>query len=295
MSEARNFPWLTLTAAALAALLCAPPAPAQKALESARDLRAPIEAGSPVTYLDLVRLVFPDADGDEPTLATRSVPISHADGDYKDKTFTGAMAVDYVERVFIRSDGERLAALLIHVSPAPAGGEEAQGRGDAAESFNWGGLSVLAVYRLTPAPLLLGALDVRGDRETSLWEAHPVTALGARDSGVWFVNAHHNAGEEYRTYALAAYVAGGLKLVLARPPSLHSWRGCRRAVAPRAAVETHARRGSARRDLTFVVSETVERFADDCRSRVGRARRRTSRRLFSWDARRGLYQARGAR
>lgn len=293
MNEATNFPWRAL-AAALAALLCAPhalaSAPSQKVLETARDLRAPVGAGSRVTYLDLVRLVFPDAEGGEPALATRSVPLSHADGDYAGKTFNVPMRVDYVERVFIRSGGERLAALLIHVSPAPAGAAPPPGAEDANDSFNWGGISVLAVYRLTPVPRLLGALDVRGDRETSLWEAHPVTPLGARDSGVWFVNAHHNAGEEFRTYALAAYGAGGLKLVLARPPALHSWRACRRAVTPRASVETAARRGSARRDLTFVVSETVERFAGDCQSRVGRARRRTYRRPFRWDARRGLYE-----
>src|SRR3712207_7892367 len=64
-------------------------------------------------------------------------------------------------------------------------------------------LAVLAVYRLTPAPRLLGALDVKGDRETSLWEAHPVTAFGARDSGVWFVNARseeHTSELQSRQY-----------------------------------------------------------------------------------------------
>ncbi|HWS54921.1 MAG TPA: hypothetical protein VN228_12370 [Pyrinomonadaceae bacterium] len=298
MNGATNFLRRALTVAAVAALVCAPHARAsvtsRKTLETARDLSAAVEAGSRVTYLDLVRLVFPGAEGGEPARATRSIPLSHADGDYADKTFEGAMSVDYVERVFIRGGGERLAALLIHVSPAPAESTPPAGGGDLNGSFNWGGIAVLAVYRLTPAPRLLGALDVRGDRETSLWEAHPVTPLGARDSGVWFVNAHHNAGEEYRAYGLAAYVAGRLKPVLARAPMLHGWRGCRRAVTPRAAVETSARRGSARRDLTFVVGETVERFAEDCRSRVGRLRRRTSRNLFRWDARRGLYEARGA-
>lgn len=32
--------------------------------------------------------------------------------------------------------------------------------------------------------------------------------------------------------------------------------------------------------------------AADCRRRVGRARRRTSRHLFRWDARRARYEAR---
>lgn len=263
-------------------------------MESASDLGAAVEAGSVVTYLDLVRLVFPVADGDDPAVLTRSVPLSHAYGDYSGRTFKGALAVSHVERVFIRSDGERLAVLLIHASPVNEPERTAAGAG-ADEAFNWGGISVLAAYRLTPAPRLLGTLEVKGDRETSLWDAHPVTALGARDSGVWFVNSHHNAGEEFRDYALAGYVRGGLRLLVAPTPTLHSWRGCRRGVTESARVETVRARGRARRDVAFVVTETVERFAADCSSRVGRARRRTTRRLFSWDARRGLYEERGAR
>jgi hypothetical protein len=172
---------------------------------------APVATNSRLTYLDLIRKVFPDvqAEGDQVgAQAGKTIALRHLFGDYRERIFEGEMNINSTSVLRIRNSGEEQLLLLLNVSGA-----------DAA-LFQWGGMSVLALFSIERGVTLLDAVDVQADRFTFFAERQAVLGIHPRHDAVLLVNHHFNSGDSYLAYSLVSVVNNRLKDVFAEMPLL---------------------------------------------------------------------------
>jgi hypothetical protein len=127
----------------------------------------------------LLSLVFPDVNGEGN--AHKSVVIRSLSKDYDTSALEGEMRADIFESLPV-SNGKHTDHLLVI---------DVTHKDDSAHQ--WGGETLLALFRLTPKPRLLDVVDVRGDRETYFWKM----LHAPQHDGVIVMATHLNASEEY--------------------------------------------------------------------------------------------------
>jgi hypothetical protein len=192
-------------------LLTCPAAASAQTVINLDGFEASVPGNSRITYLDLVRKVFPDAREKEDgggLQAGKSVAISHLFGDYKERLIEGVMSIDGASALRIKNGGGHQLLLLIEVSS----------RDDAL--FQWGGMSVLALFSTAGEAKLLDAVDVRADRFTFFAEQQPLLRIHPERDAVLVVNHHFNSGDGYLAYSLIAFVDNRLKDVFEEMPLL---------------------------------------------------------------------------
>jgi hypothetical protein len=174
------------------------------------NFQTPLSDDSPVTYLDLVKKVFPDARADTLTgaEADKSIELDHLFGDYRKRVFEGDMSINRASVLRIRNSGASQLLLLLDVSS------------EDGSFFQWGGMSVLALFSVDQGMRLLDAVDVQADRFTFFPEKQQVLRIHPHQDAVLIVNHHFNSGDSYLAYSLIAFVDNRLRDVFAKMPLL---------------------------------------------------------------------------
>jgi hypothetical protein len=184
---------------------------AQQAIASIDNFQTPILYNSRTTYLDLIQKVFPSAqvraDGTG-ARAGKSIALNHLFGDYRRRIFEGEMNINYARTVRIRDGGREQLLLLLDVSS------------EDGELFQWGGMSVLALFSTGSESRLLDAVDVQADRFTFFAEKQTVLRIHAQRDAVLLVNHHFNSGDGYLAYSLIGVVNNRLKDIFPEMPLL---------------------------------------------------------------------------
>jgi hypothetical protein len=196
----------------LAILLLSPAFPVHAQVREITDLNQKVIAGRSVSYLQLIKKVFPKIEVPGSGIGIGSpqstIPLRGIDGDYRDTSFDGEMDIQRCAEVQVARGGKRDTLLLINVT----------GRGD---EFPWGGISVLALFQLSPEPRLIDAVDVQADRFTGFWESTPVVKIAADADAVVIDNSHFNSSQGYRILSLIAPVKERLKVIYNMPTLLN--------------------------------------------------------------------------
>jgi hypothetical protein len=276
----RRRPAATLLACVL--VMCAPGEANAQKVTSAQDLGARV-GGTKTTYMDLVRQVFPDAELNAGGAAARkSVALRHLFGDYPLRTHEGEMSVYSMQSLSVRSTGRGLLVLLIGVT----------GQGESSGMFDWGEMSVLALFDLSRGRArLLDAADVQRDRFATLREERPLVRLSPRQDAFWLVNHHHNSSENFQQLALVSVDGDRLRTFYDLPP-LGDSRVCGMARTERLRDTTLPGAGGNFRKILLTIDSRGTVVREDCGDRVRRrGYRRVRRYVLAWDARRRRYVA----
>ena len=170
-----------------------------------------VAPNSRITYLDLIRKVFPEAsvEGDQSgAQAGKTIALRHLFGDYRERIFEGEMNINSTSVLRIRNGREEQLLLLLDVS------------GEDAALFQWGGMSVLALFSIERGIRLLDAVDVQADRFTFFAEKQTALRIHPQQDAVLIVNHHFNSGDAYLAYSLLSVVNNRLKDVFAEMPLL---------------------------------------------------------------------------
>jgi hypothetical protein len=154
----------------------------------------PVSPGSPTTYVDLLKLIFPDfgrtAEKGPEVLATETVPVRHINGDYTEKALEGNINFNFLVVLPIRSQGRDL--LLVEVSPDIKNDLE-----DGSKSVEE--YSLLAVIHNGSPPKLIDLMDIKADRSAGFWSNNPVVKLNAATDAFLVYSTHHNSSQGYNT------------------------------------------------------------------------------------------------
>jgi hypothetical protein len=299
-------------------LACALAATANAQAVEVGDASRRVSPRSAVTYLDLVRAVFPDVRsyratmrqaGSEPWLedrleATGIAPVRRLFGGGEGERFEGRVQLDQVEalRVLTR-EGERLLLMMsvtpIHVlrtvDPDAPPEESAPTGGAAKETRAVGTFKILALLRLAPKPELLDAADpMRGSRMASdvyFSDLSPHLRVRARQDGFFIINLTRLPKPKSNLYAYTLLTAerDHLEVLSDFPLTLTESEECevRTESSGSFAVGGAGAKG-AYRPITVESIFEYEHFASDCRRRVGRSRM-IARYDLRWDAGRRRY------
>lgn len=268
---------VSLSAIAWAAMLSLAGAPVRQSI----DPRGVVRSGSTITYLDLLRRLFPGAAFDtakENVRAPRSVAIRNINDGQSPTTLEKGITVSYFSATWIRSDAR--PALLLTADVAAE---------DANEATPYEGeTTILAAFDVDAGGRLIDALEARTDRFASLWDTQPVVHLSSDHDAVVVHNTHWNAGESYDNYTLLFLQAG--KFTVISDITLFSTLGCGISYTETPAYTAVAHSGRALPDIALRV--TVAKAADgaECDRRTA-ASTRTYSAAYAWDAKKRAYVA----
>jgi hypothetical protein len=254
----------------------------QAQVRSVTDYASPVREGSKTTYADLLRKIFPDVEmsGGQDATAQTSTPLNHLFGDYKGKVYRGKMRITGVHSSAEQNGKQGQLMLLV------------QANSDDGELFNWGEISVLALFQLEPTVKLLDAMDTQADRFTSFWEEQPRLALGPLEDAVIIANSHHNSSQGYLWLTLVSADDDRLRMIFDMPILLNT-NGCGTTFSqtPRIAVLKGGGKG-ARPNLSVEVKLVKERDDESCEKRTA-GYNRYYRALLVWNSSKRMYEARG--
>lgn len=237
-----------------------------------------ISPNSKTTYLDLLRLIFPDAD--EMGAAKTSVEIRNSIfDDDGSNTYRGVMNIEYAEINPINTGGGKRLMLAIRVTSSEQVG------------FTWGELNLMALYTAGPTPKLLDVVDASGDRQSSFWgslHVHPKMDV------LVFEYQHFNAGESYDGYSFTYVEKDKFRILFGDFPYLYYGKGCEAEISETGGISTRARRGSAYRDIVFTVRMTRQRLREDCETPKSKKIVRHFRLTAGWKNGRYIFMDGGA-
>jgi hypothetical protein len=253
-------------------------------VRSVTDYASPVREGTKTTYADLLRKIFPDVEvgsgaGQEATAQT-STALNHLSGDYKGKVYRGEMRITGVYSPAERKGNRGQLMLLV------------QAHSDDGELFNWGDISILALFQLEPTLKLLDAADTQSDQFTSFWEEQPLLALSPLEDAVIIANSHHNSSQGYLWLTLISAEDNKLRTIFDLPILLNT-NGCGNnfSQTPSIAVLKGSRKG-ARPNLSVEVKLVKERDDESCEKRTA-GYTRYYRALLVWNPSKRMYEARG--
>jgi hypothetical protein len=118
------------------------------------------------------------------------------------------MKIESIERLQPQGQGQGQLLLLVHVF--------------GPDQFNWGKISVLALFQLEPAVKLLDAGDVQADQSTSFWEEKSQLRISSQEEAVIVSSSHHNSSQSYLSLTLIATGGNKLSTIFDLPTLLHS-------------------------------------------------------------------------
>src|SRR5262245_62059204 len=263
-----------LAALTVIATICAAMAAGAGAVPQSPDPRSAVRAGSGITYLDLLRRLFPDAAYDtakEEVRAHKSVKIRNIAEGQEPTELESDITISGVAPTWMKSHGRPVLLLVIDVSAA-----------DANEATPYEGeTTILAAFDVEAEVRQIDAIEVQTDRFADLWEKQPLVHLSTEDDAVVVHNTHFNAGESYDAYTLL-FLDGGTFTVIS-DLTLFNTQGCGVSYTETPAYTAVPRKGRAYPDVALRV--TLKKAADgpECDRRTA-AFTRSYTATYSWDA-----------
>lgn len=255
----------------------------QAQVTTVANYRAPVRDGARTTYLDLLKEIFPDVEMDsaagQDATAHTSVKLNHLLGDYQGKLYRGEMKISSIESPGDQSKNKSRMLLLVHVDS------------DDEELFNWGGISVLALFQLEPVVKLLDAADVQADRFTGFWEERPLLAVSSREDAAIIANTHHNSSQGYLRLALVAPENDRLRAIFELPTLLNT-NACGNSFSQTPGISTLRSAKGARYNISINIKLTKEADDESCENRT-RGFTRYYKALLIWNYSKRLYESRG--
>lgn len=242
-----------------------------------------VGAGTKTTYFDLLKKIFPDvAQNTAPgavndTVAHKTIPLNHLLGEYRGKVYEGEMKIESVERLAAQAQGRNQMLLLVHVS--------------GSDEFNWGTLSVLALFQLEPTLQLLDAGDVQADQSTSFWEETPHLRISPQGTGVIVASSHHNSSQSYLLLSLVAAEGNQLRTVYDFPTILQE-NACGRTFSQTPSINVLRATTGAHFNILVKVKLVKEPDDASCEKRT-RGYTRYYQGLLVWNSAKRKYETQG--
>lgn len=240
------------------------------------DLGAAVAEGAGVTYLELLREVFPGALGGEKFRPSRAVRLRNLERPREVTARAGAIEILTVESLWFVHAGEHHLALVVGARHESAGG------GDEFKA-----LAVFAPQ--TPTPLV-DAVEIDFDRFVGFWDESPLLPIRQGETAFWLRASHHNSSEGFHSYHLTELRAGRLRPALSRPFGFTDVKLCGSETSETLKVVRERGAFAGRRVFDLRV-RTETKPTGDCEG--GRpAQRRVAVQTYRlrWDARRQVYR-----
>lgn len=255
----------------------------QAQVRSVDNYRNSVRNGARTTYLDLLKEIFPDvemasASGHEATAKT-TIPLNHLFGDYRGKLYRAQMKISSIESPGDHGRHKSRMFLLVHVD------------GDDEELFNWGGMSVLALFQLEPVVKLLDAADVQADRFTSFWEERPLLPISSQEDAAIIANTHHNSSQGYLRLALVAPEKDRLRTIFELPTLLNT-NVCGNSFSQSPSIESSRGAKGTRYNISISIKLVKEADDESCENKT-RGFTRYYWALLVWNSAKRLYESRG--
>jgi hypothetical protein len=160
-------------------------------LLTAENLEQPVAPGSPTTYFELLKLVFPDlkkpGGGGYEAVAGETAPVRHIDGEYEEQPLSGKLKFLVLSSLPIKAQNRPL--LLVHVDVT---GENQTESGPHVEEY-----SLLALFQTGKSPKLLGLIDILADRFNGFWTDKPLINLTPGTQACMIDHHHANSNQSY--------------------------------------------------------------------------------------------------
>jgi hypothetical protein len=200
------------------------------------------------TYLDLLRLIFPDAD--EQGNAKTSIEIRNSIiGDDGSRSYRGSMQIESAELHWVSTAGGKRLMLIVRVTSEKDIG------------FTWGELNLMALYSAGPDPKLLDVVDASGDRQSSHWGN---LRVNPKMDVIVFEYRHFNAGENFDGFSFTYVEKDKFKILFDGFPYLYYGRPCETELSETGAISMAGRSRNGFRDIVFTVKMSRQKFRDDC-------------------------------
>jgi hypothetical protein len=162
----------------------------------AEHLDQTVAPGSPTTYFDLLRLIFPDLKKPEgksfEAVAGETVPVRHIDREYEEQPLTGTMKFLVISSLPIKGGNQPL--LLLHVDVTR---ETPEISGPQVEEY-----SLLALFQTVKTPKLLDLVDIKADRFNGFLEERPLLNLTPGRQACLIYHHHFNSNQSYNIIRL---------------------------------------------------------------------------------------------
>lgn len=256
----------------------------QAQVKRVADYHNPVRAGAKTTYLDLLKEIFPDVEMDSAAghdaTAHTSIKLNHLLGDYRGQPYRGEMKINSIESPGDHRRHQSRMLLLIHVGS------------DDGELFNWGEMSVLALFQLEPVVKLLDAADVQADRFTSFWEERPLLTISPQEDAVIIANTHHNSSQGYLRLALVAPENNRLRTIFELPTLLNT-NVCGNSFSQSPSISALRSAKGARYNISINIKLVKEADDESCEQRT-RGFTKYYKALLVWNSSKRLYESRGA-
>ncbi|MHB8067410.1 MAG: hypothetical protein ACYDIC_05875 [Desulfobaccales bacterium] len=156
-----------------------------------KDLKQPVAAGSPTTFADLLKLVFPEAAAGEEE-APQTPPVRSLSDYFKTQPLTAKQGYGGVMSLPIKDQGRPLLLLLVSAT-----GERVGEEGDAEEQP----FDLLALVQTAPTPKLLDLVDIgqgmRMGMGEGFWTANPLLNLTPATQACMVYQEHFNSSQGY--------------------------------------------------------------------------------------------------
>jgi hypothetical protein len=160
-------------------------------LVEVNDLKQPVAAGSPTTYADLLKLVFPESPAGEEE-KPQTPPVRSLSDYFKEQPLTAKQRDGGVLALPIKARGRPLLLLLV-----AAIGESAEGEGVAGEQH----YDLLALFQTAPAPKLLDLVDIGQMISMGMiegfWCKNPLIDLTPGTQACMIFQEHFNSSESF--------------------------------------------------------------------------------------------------
>jgi hypothetical protein len=155
------------------------------------NLEAPVTQGSPTTYFDLLKLIFPDLyqiTKEAPdAIATQTALIRHIDRDYAETSLEGNIKFTSFTVSAIHSQNRPLLLLLIDTT--------IETKIDGNPNIDT--YSLLALFQNGRPPKLLDLLDIKTDHLNGFWTENPIIKLNPGNEAVLVYSNHFNTNQNY--------------------------------------------------------------------------------------------------
>jgi hypothetical protein len=162
---------------------------------TAEHLDQAIAPGSPTTYFDLLKLIFPDLKKPEgkgfEAVAGETLPVRHIDREYEEQPLSGTLKFIVVSSLPLKAANQPL--LLVHVDVSRETGDGSH----QAEEY-----SLLALFQPGTPPKLLDLVDIKADRFNGFLEALPLLNLTPATQAVLIYHHHFNSNQSYNIIRL---------------------------------------------------------------------------------------------
>lgn len=248
-----------------------------------KDLKQQVGAGSPTTYADLLKLVFPEPPpGQEEKLQTP--PVRQINGYYKAQPLTAKMSFGDVLALPIKAQGRPFLLLLV-----AATGEKVEEEEDATEQH----FDLLALFQTAPTPRLLDLVDI-GQVITmgmfdGFWGKNPLLDLTPGTQACMIFQEHFNSSESFLQIRLLWVRNQRLEEVLGVSP--YGVKALCKSFSTRTVFWTEPDKG---REFPKVVAKLTVKMEpspkiEDCDKQRQRGFTRSYRGVWQWDPAKQKY------